>query len=230
MEFVTPEEIASQVVLEIKGSNTGVDVIAAIDSAVMNPSYRAGFLRRSALEAIERLEKETGSHSVALGQLGPPELSKLLWEAHLMKLEHETLSGVLEHTPEELSETIYHRVQGDAKLRQTITSVGIPILAPDGKSLVRGPFIRIPEWRGADTIEVRDGDIDKWAAKGWVDLRPANFRRWQERFGKMKRSLQRLRGKGSAAITRDSYLSDGIQIGSVVGWIFNNEECGYRIK
>jgi hypothetical protein len=167
---------------------------------------------------------------VALGQLGPPELSKLLWEAHLMKLEHETLSGVLEHTPEELSETIYHRVQGDAKLRQTITSVGIPILAPDGKSLVRGPFIRIPEWRGADTIEVRDGDIDKWAAKGWVDLRPANFRRWQERFGKMKRSLQRLRGKGSAAITRDSYLSDGIQIGSVVGWIFNNEECGYRIK
>ena len=43
MEAVTPEEIAQAAVLEIKGSNTGVDVIAAIDGAVMPPSYRAGY-------------------------------------------------------------------------------------------------------------------------------------------------------------------------------------------
>src|SRR5207247_1035975 len=72
MEFVTPEEIASNVVLEIKGSNTGVDVIAAIDSAIMVPSYRAGYLRGSAIEAMRRLEHETSSHSIATGELGPP--------------------------------------------------------------------------------------------------------------------------------------------------------------
>ncbi|UCG25910.1 MAG: hypothetical protein JSW55_07965, partial [Chloroflexota bacterium] len=41
MEFVTPEEIARQAVLEIKGSNTGYDVIGALDSSIMSPSYRA---------------------------------------------------------------------------------------------------------------------------------------------------------------------------------------------
>src|SRR4029450_5471292 len=61
MEFVTPEEIASNVVLEIKGSNTGVDVIAAIDAAIMKPSYRAGYLRGSASEAVRRREEEASS-------------------------------------------------------------------------------------------------------------------------------------------------------------------------
>jgi hypothetical protein len=46
----------------------------------------------------------------------------------------------------------------------------------------------------------------------------------------MQREAMRLRGRGSAAVTRASYLSDEIAIGAVVGWIFNNEEGGYRIK
>lgn len=45
-----------------------------------------------------------------------------------------------------------------------------------------------------------------------------------------RRSAQRLRGRGSAEITRDAYLCDDISIGAVVGWIFNNETGGYRIK
>jgi hypothetical protein len=36
--------------------------------------------------------------------------------------------------------------------------------------------------------------------------------------------------RGSAAVTRDAYLFDEIQIGAIVAWIFNNEEQGYRIK
>jgi hypothetical protein len=46
----------------------------------------------------------------------------------------------------------------------------------------------------------------------------------------MQHEAQRLRGRGSAAITRESYLGDEISIGAVVGWIFNNEEGAYRIK
>ena len=86
MEFLTPEEIAQQAVLEIKGSNTGLDVIAGIDSNIMNPSYRAGILRQNALEKLSKIERDTKGHSVALGQLGPPELSKLLYEAHLTQI------------------------------------------------------------------------------------------------------------------------------------------------
>jgi len=44
MEFMTPEEIARVVELEIRGANTGKDVIAAVDGAIMGPTYRAGYL------------------------------------------------------------------------------------------------------------------------------------------------------------------------------------------
>jgi hypothetical protein len=230
MEFITPEEIARQVILEVRGSNTGYDVIASIDSAVMNPTYRAGYLRHFALEEIARLERETGTHSVALGQLGPPELGKLLWEAHLLKMTCGTLTAVLQQSPQALAQALYHLVSRDDGLRQTITSVGLPILTPDGQSLIRGPFIRIPEAPGATSVPVTPEARDRWARKGWVDLRPANLQRWHERFGRMQREAQRLRGRGSAAITREAYLGDAISAGAVAGWIFNNEEGAYRIK
>lgn len=230
MEFITPEEIARQVMLEIRGSNTGYDVIGAIDSAVMNPTYRSGYLRHHALDELTRLEKETGSHSVALGQLGPPELGKLLWEAHLLKLKYGTLSAVLEQDAQTLAAALYALVLGDDALRQTITSIGLPILTPAGEALVRGPYIRIPEAPGTNHVPLSPDNVEKWAAKGWVDLRPQNFERWLERFRRMQREAQRIRGRGSAAITRQAYLSDEISAGAVVGWIFNNEEGGYRIK
>jgi hypothetical protein len=228
--MITPEEIARQTILEIQGANTGYDVIAAVDSAVMNPSYRAGYLRNFALEEVARLERETGTASVALGQLGPPELGKLLWEAHLLKLEYATLGAVLEHSAETIADALFARVRDDADLRQTITSVGLPVLTPDGRSLVRGPYVRIPEVPGRNQVEVTPEAIDTWAAKGWVDLRPKNLEVWRARFERMRRELQFVRGRGSAAVTRGAYLSEEISIGSVAGWIFNNEEDAYRIK
>jgi hypothetical protein len=231
MEFMTPEEIAQQVVLEIRGSNTGYDVIAAVDSAVMNPTYRAGVLRQVALEEVARLERETESHSVALGQLGPPELGKLLWEAHLLKLQYGTLAAVLDTEPAQIAEQVAGFLDWDANLRHTINAVGLPILVPDGHALVRGPFIRIPEAPNTESVQVTPESIDKWADKGWVDLRPQNFARWQARFRAMQRGANRVRERGSASVTRDAYISADIQPGAVVGWIFNNEgQFGYRIK
>ena len=230
MEFITPEEIARAVVLEVRGSTTGFDVIGAIDSAVMNPTYRAGYLRGFALAEITRLEQETQIDSVALGQLGPPELGKLLWEAHLLKRHAGTLSAVLEQTPEALAAALYDLVLRDATLRHSMTSVGLPILTPDGGTLLRGPFIRIPEAPGSNSLPLTPAARDAWASKGWVDLRPANLAKWHQRFAQMQREAQRVRGHGSAAVTREAYLGDAIEIGAVVGWIFNNEEGGYRIK
>jgi len=230
MEFVTPEEIALEALLEIKGGNSGRDIIGAIDGAVMNPSYRAGYLRQQVLADMDRLEKETGAHSVALGQLGPPEISKLLWESELLKIEYGTFKAVLERQPAEIAEKLFARIQSDARLSHQITSIGVPILTPDGQMIIRGPQISIPEVKDSDEIAIQAGSVDAWAAKGWVDLRAQNMQHWQERFKRMEASRQRMRGRGSAAVNREAYVFDDIRAGEIVGWIFNNEEDGYRIK
>ncbi len=230
MEFITPEEIASKVVLEIKGTNTGSDVIAAIDGAVLDPSYRAGYLRRSALEEIEWLEQETGIPSIALGQLGPPELSKLLYEAYLLKARYRKLDIVLKQRPKKIADALYRYLLRHDELRNTITSVGLPILAPDASHILRGPFVRIPERADTNRVTLTLDDLDRYARKGWVDLRPENFTRWKERIEKMRRAQKQLRGRGSAAVTTESYLVEDIHIGDVVAWVMNNEAGGYRIK
>jgi hypothetical protein len=230
MEFMTPEDIALEAVLEIQGSNTGHDVIAAIDGSVMNPTYRAGFLRQQALEQLEHLERETNTHSVALGQLGPPELSKLLWEAELLKIQYQTLEAILIEPVDEISRALHHLVLENETIRQIIASIGVPILTPAGDQLLRGPRIRIPEIPGSDRVPMDKASIDAWAKKGWVDLRPENIQRWKTRFQRMERARQRLQGSGSAAVTREAYLFDDIRIGAIAGWVFNNEQEGYRIK
>ncbi|HWP41939.1 MAG TPA: hypothetical protein VNO14_01800, partial [Blastocatellia bacterium] len=230
MEFVTPEEIARNVVLEIKGSNTGVDVIAAVDAAIMVPSYRAGYLRGSAIEAMRRLERETGSHSIATGELGPPKLTKLLYEAHLLKVKYKTLKAVVDRKPEEISNALWRYIQRNHDLRNTIISIGIPLLPPDATRLIRGPRISVPEYAGRSRLPVSPEAINEWAERGWIDLRPENIVKWQNRFRRMLRSAQTIHRQGSAEITMSAYRSEEIRIGEVVGWIFNNEEEGYRIK
>jgi hypothetical protein len=229
MEFITPEEIAQQAVLEIKGSNTGYDIIAGVDSSLLNPSYRAGVLRQTALDKLARIEEETQSHSVALGQLGPPELSKLLYEAHLLKLVYGTLDRVIATSAAEGANALCELLLNDELLRTTIVSIGVPILLPDGRRLVRGPRINIPESIYRE-IDVNDERLDGWARKGWVDLRPSNFQVWQERFSRMLRTKHMLHTRGTSSVTMKTYLPETIQIGAVVGWIFNNEAGGYRIK
>lgn len=229
MEFVTPEEIAQQAVLEIKGSNTGYDVITGIDSSVMDPSYRAGVLRQTALDKLARIEEETGSHSVALGQLGPPELSKLLYEAHLLKLNYGTLENVIQTPAAEISQQLMAYLMQNERLRTLITSIGVPILMPDGSRIIRGPRINIPE-SIYHQVEIGEGELDKWAQKGWVDLRPSNLKLWQERFQRMGRTHHMLHTRGTSSVTLKTYLPETIEIGSVVAWIFNNSLQGYRIK
>lgn len=229
MEFITPEEIAQQVILEVKGSNTGYDVIAGIDSSILNPSYRAGVLRQTALEKMARIEEETNSHSVALGQLGPPELSKLLYEAYLLKLNYKTLEQVISAPASEIAENLMAYLMDNEGLRTTITSIGVPILLPNGRSFIRGPRINIPESIYRE-IEVNEGDIDTWARKGWVDLRPTNFLTWQDRFERMLRTKHMLHTRGTSSVTMKVYLPEKIEIGAVVAWLFNNDAHGYRIK
>ena len=230
MEFVTPEEVAHTCMQEIMGGNTGRDIIGAVDASLMGSSYRAGILRSAATEELERLETETGTHSVALGQLGPPELSKLLWESELLRLSYHSLPKVLASTPSEISDSITHLLEDRPDLGNTITSLGLPILSADGGRLMRGPFIRIPEVAGGRAVAMGTKDRDTWAEKGWIDLRPQNFAVWQKRFTAMRDARGGKALRGSAAVSQEAYVLEDIQIGTVAAWILTNEHDGFRIK
>jgi hypothetical protein len=230
MEYVTPEEVAHTCLQEIMGGNTGRDIIGAVDASLLGSSYRAGILRSSAMDNLERLEVETGTHSVALGQLGPPELSKLLWEAELLKLAYQTLPQVLASTPSEISGALTRILEDRVALRDTITSLGLPILTADGQNLIRGPFVRIPEVAGARTVTLGDQERDAWAQKGWIDLRPENFAIWQQRITAMREGRGGHALRGSAAASQEAYVQEDIHIGTVAAWILANEHDGFRIK
>ena len=236
MEYITPEEIARTVVHEIRGANTGRDVISALDSAVLDPSYKAGLVRSVALQDLAQAEEGSELPSIALGRLGPPELSKLLFEAWLLRDAFGTLGGVLRddegpRTPESISAIVEARLETNA-VRRLAPSIGIPILNAAGTSILRGPRINVPEVRGHDsTVSLDDREqIDRWARKGWVDLRPSNMATWLERVAKMIDARIELRDEGSVAASIASYFPVGFEIGEVVAWIFNNEMGGYRIK
>jgi hypothetical protein len=239
MEFVTPEEIADLVSLELQGSNTGRDVISSIDSSILSPSYKGGLIRSVAVEELEKLEQERGVPSVAIGQLGPPQLAKYLWEVHFLKELYGTVEAVL-HDEEgtarrgaDVAEALEKRVLR-SPLRHTITSVGIPILLADGKTILRGPWIRIPPYnKKAHVVALGEENRDRFANRGWIDLRPAHASWWLEQFRSMRRSLYRPGAKWSSErLDTRSYLAEEIRIGEVVAWIFNNQldPPGRRIK
>jgi hypothetical protein len=239
MEFVTPEEIAQLVALEIQGNNTGRDVISAVDSTILSPSYKGGLIRRVAIDELDKLEQERGVPSIAIGQLGPPQLAKYLYEAHFFRELYGTVEGALREaggaprTAASVSAAMSAHVLA-SPLRDTITSVGIPVLMPDGHTILRGPVIRIPPYnRKAHVFALGNGKVDEFAERGWVDLRERHMAWWLEQFGRMRESVLRRETKWSSErLDIRSYLSEEIRIGEVVAWIFNNviEPPGHRIK
>jgi hypothetical protein len=96
------DEEFHNVFIDIEGGNTGHDIVNALDSAVLGPTYRAGILRHWAIDRMTALEKEHGAHSVAFEMLGPPKNSKLLFEAHLLRAAFKSMSAVREATPEQV--------------------------------------------------------------------------------------------------------------------------------
>jgi hypothetical protein len=236
MEMVTAEEIADLVVQEIAGKSTGKDVITALDSAVVDPSYRAGYLRPSAITKLIESEmkmKKSQEYlpSVATGELGPPMLTKLLFEVYLIKSIYSRLTEIVDCNliVRDLASEIEKRVYENS-LKDLIVSLGIPILLPGGQTILRGPFITIPESSSSEIQVKRESDIDTWAQQGWVDLREENLQKWVDRLKKMYKSQKYFLREGSAEHDRSTYIFDDIRIGEVVAWVFNNELGGYRIR
>jgi hypothetical protein len=196
MEFVTPEEIAREVLFAIRGIGTTKDVLNAIDGAVMNPSYRAGFLREYAVKCLEAL----GGEGFSYGLLGP-RVSKLILEAHLLKRCYTTIEAFLTVTPSDAALRLEEQISHDQEIRSASLSIGIPVLLPGGsRLLVARRSAPDKEWEETDWT-ITSESIDKWASREWVDLREANLRLWQSRF-------QRILG-GSRQSSADSSSRHG---------------------
>ncbi len=231
MEFVTPEEIAAQLVYEIEGGNTGFDVINALDNTTMGPSYRAGLMRHWALEKMVELEKKHETHSVAFEMLGPPRLSKLLFETHLLRLAYGKMSAVRKADAADLTHILNTLVTEDPEVANRIVSTGIPILLDNGQ-LIRGQRVIIPA--EAEEVAINDEKLENWVEDGWVDLRSANCRRWIERFRRIHDQLESIPREDTSSrhLRQHRFWHDENLIlpGKIAGWIFAEEEHGARMK
>lgn len=234
MEYVTPEEIADVVLFELKGGNTGHDIINALDHATLEPTYRAGFLHSSAINKMKKLEEQHESESIAFEMLGPPRLSKLLWEAQLLKILYGSMLNVIKQKPADISKKVEEYIKSNRLVRSQIISIGIPILMSDGKRLLRGPDIKIPPYKGENEISLNPQLIDLWVHDGWVDLREKNFELWIKRFKTIIDETEKIpKDDTSSRYDRDRDFWNNyeeIDIGKVVGWLFINEEYGERMK
>lgn len=234
MEIVTPEEIAEYLVHEIRGGNTGRDVIQGLDAFTLGPTYRGGYLRQVAMDKLNKLEIETNSESIAFELLGPPRLSKLLYEANLIKRVAGSMKNAIEMSSEELSENTFAVVNEDLKLRSQMLSIGLVILTPDGKNYLRGQNVKIPVQRGDFELDINSDNINQWCYDGWIDLRTTSFDEWKERFNNIIKLASQVSDDetGSRFTYTPDYWNhyDSIDEGKIAGWVFEFEDKGWRFK
>ena len=224
MEFITPEEIARDALREIVGHPTGRDVVAALDASTSGPTYRAGVLRESALRRMDEMQAESGNRSVGFEMLGPPRLTKLLYEAEILRRLCTGLDDAAALDPEAFSRAADELVAADADLRTRILSSKLAVLLPDGGWVLRGRKVEIepePGQAPADT-----------ARQGWVDLRPENWDLWRGRIGAILRSVDATPGpEGGSRWDLEPWHRDrSIRPGALAAWIFRYEDKGERIK
>lgn len=197
MEMITPQEISEQVVQELLGVSTGKNVLSAMKGSLLGPGYRAGIERMKADLRLRNYGSDVDigatAPSIALGKLGPPQLSKLLFEANILKDMYGTYRNLIDANAEEaaqvfvaMAEKLQQQQQQPGETTTNMSSiqsslhvapsVGVPILL-QGNILLRGANISVPDVTGhSSIIPCPKGDVlDKIAGCGWIDLRHANI-------------------------------------------------------
>jgi len=230
MEAVTPEEIARAVLREIRGATSGFDIVAALDSTVMGPSYRAGVLRQHAIDEARALVEAHAVPSVAFEILGPPRLSKLLYEAEFLRRAFGALEAVADAEPAAIASGMDRAVASADDVRRAAVSVGIPILLADGRTLLcAARRLHQHRWERPGW-EMSAANIERWAHGEWIDLRVANAALWRER---ARRILARQAEDAASGVTGSQlnrrFAAGGFDIGEIVAWIFINEDSGGRV-
>ena len=233
MEYITPEEIAVIALLEFEGATPVATWSARSTRRCLGPTYKAGLLRGAALTILEELEKEHGVPSIALASDLPA--AKHLFEAYLFDRVYGSIDKVVaartKGAAEAVSRELFAPLEAEPLVASLAASVGIPILCPDGETLLRGPVINAPPYRKfRSTIEITPEKIDGYV-KTWIDLRPTHIAWWLDTFARMQESRSRAEGAGwaTARVSRATYVSIRIEIGNVVAWILGNEDEGFRM-
>jgi hypothetical protein len=221
MEFITPEEVAGYVVSELLGHPTGRDIVSALDAATAGPTYQAGVLRSAAIDRLRALEEEHGVRSIAFEMLGPPRLTKLLYEAFILSGLRTSVRALADSDAVTLSREAASLVSDDSELRATIISIGLPMVV-DGDQVYRGETV---------IIQPERGDMEQAVARGWVDLRSESMQVWIERAQRMvEQSGSRERGSDSGIDWMAVEPQDAISPPRFATWIFRYEDGGERIK
>jgi hypothetical protein len=181
-------------------------------------------LRQSALDYMDRLEA-AGPRSVGFEMLGPPRLTKLLFEGEILRrLCDDDLECVLELDAEHFAGRAERLLEGDADLRTRLLSANLAVLLSDGERLLRGRKV---------AVEPAPGEtVDDTAWSGWVDLRPANWEAWRERAASV---LARIEGEpgpegGSQWDVEPWHRERTIRPGALAAWVLRYEDEGERIK
>ncbi len=222
MELITPEEIADLVVMEIEGRPTGRDIVAALDGASVGPTYRGGILRSVAIEELQRLERQCNVRSIGFEMLGPPRLTKHLYEAYIWSLLCENVGALAAAEAADLAQRASRLIAQDSTLRSTIVSVGLPILV-EGDLVYRGELV---------VVGPEPGDFEKAASRGWVDLRQRNAANWIARARRMCEQVKDVVGGDSGSGVDLGLIGpdDPISPSRMAAWIFRFEDGGQRIK
>ncbi len=224
MEAVTPEEIANVVFLETIGDNTSYDILSAISSAIMHPTYRAGFLRYRAIKILEELKEKYSSRSWAFEILGPPRLSKLIMEAELI-LQNYDVDKFLGESIENIFSRLKSFVFENDDYRMTAISIGIPIFIEPDELIFARREIRDKHWEGV--WEVNDNNLKFFLHNEWIEISKENIVRWKERFEKIRKELEN--NAYSSQFDRTCY-DFSFTSGEITAWVFENEDLGYRAK
>ncbi len=175
---------------------------------------------------MDELEHHHQVTSVAFEMLGPPRLSKLLFEAAILARVHADLRALAEADAEETARRAQELISSDADLRMRVLSIGLPILLPDGQALLRGPEVKVSPDPGQSPNDPR------LAENGWVDLRSANWRKWRDRAASMLREVNGFPGpdQGSRNDAEPGGRGRQIRPGRMAAWVFRHEDRGERAK
>jgi hypothetical protein len=222
MELITPEEIADYVVTELQGRPSGHDIVAALDAATSGPTYRAGIVRAAALAKLAQLERQHGVRSVAFEFLGPPRLTKMLYETQILSELIPSVAALAQANPADLARRAADLMARDSDLRSTILSIGLPIMV-QGEQVYRGEMVLTPP----------AGDPAGAIGRGWVDLRAANCEVWvarARRIVEQAESRATVAGTGSDEDWEAIVPEDPISPSRMAAWVFQHEDAGERIK
>ncbi len=233
MEIVTPQEIAEYAVYELLSGNSGHDLIQGLDAFTLGPTYRGGMLYNRAIEKINKLEKDNNTNSIAFEMLGPPRLSKLLFEAYILKRTIKAMNNISDYKASEISNMAEELIKNDDEIRSEMLTIGLVILLSDGKKYLRGFDVKVPS--GLDKlININQKNIDKWCKDAWIDLRPENFQLWQNRIKEVIKQANKISTDDTSS--RYTYTNDywdnfeTIDEGKLAAWIFEFEDKGWRWK